>query len=107
MDFPLGHTAGPPGDPATQAVIVGAALDCLENASQPGTIVDLDLSWPGGHGWRRDDDGDTRKPRVDTPQYQADDDRVAAEVAHRNGRCSSCIGIDDRPPDAAAEESGP
>lgn len=97
VDFPLGHTAGAPGDPRTQATIVGAALDCLETATRPGTLVDLDLPWPGGQAWRRDDGGETRKPRVDTPQYQEDADRDAAEAAHRNGGCRSCIGLDDRP----------
>ncbi|SNR53596.1 hypothetical protein SAMN06272737_111113 [Blastococcus mobilis] len=94
VDFPLGHTAGPPGDPAAQAAVVSAALDCLETAAKPGTIVDLDLTWPGGPGWKREDAGETRKPRDDTPQYQHDDDRVAAEAAHRAGRCRACIGID-------------
>jgi len=108
VDFPLGHTAGPPGDRATQSAIVGAALLSLEASSRPGTIVDLGLTWPGGQEWRRDDGGETRKPRVGVPQYQVDEDRVAAEVAHRNGRCRSCIGIDDRPGEAAgAEEPGP
>lgn len=105
MDFPLGHTSGPPGDPVTQAAIVGAALDCLETAPRPGTIVDLDLTWPGGQGWRHDDGEETRKPRVDIPQYQEDADRVAAETAHRTGGCRSCIGLDDRP-DAAPERPG-
>lgn len=104
MDFPLGHTAGPPGDAVSQAAIVGAALDLLETAARPGTIVDLDLTWPGGPEWKRDDGGETRKPRDDTPQYQDDDDRVAAEAAHRTGRCRSCIGIDDPPGDPAGEE---
>lgn len=94
MDFPLGHTAGPPGDRVTQAAIVRAAVECLETASRPGVIVDLDVTWAGGHGWRQDEGGETRKARVDIPQYQHDDDRVAAEVAHHYGRCTSCIGID-------------
>ncbi|WP_431873003.1 hypothetical protein [Nocardiopsis eucommiae] len=94
MDFPLGHTAGPPGVPDTQAAIVGAALDLLEAASPPGTIVDLDVTWPGDQEWRNDEGEETRKPRVDVPQYQEDADRVAAEAAHRDGRCTSCIGLD-------------
>lgn len=107
MDFPLGHTAGPPGDAATQAEIVGAALDCLEKAERPGTIVDLDLAWPGGAEWKREDGGETRRPRVDTPQYQEDADRVAAEAAHRTGRCRSCLGIDDRTHGIVPGETNP
>ncbi|SFE39381.1 hypothetical protein [Blastococcus tunisiensis] len=94
MDFPLGHTAGPPGDPIAQTAIVGAALDCLERVRSPGTIIDLDLAWPGDRSWKRADAGETRKPRDDTPQYQSDDDRAAAEEVHRAGRCRLCLGID-------------
>jgi hypothetical protein len=97
VDFPLGHTAGPPGDPVAQAAVVAAALDCLESATQPGTIVDLPLNWPAGGAWKRGDVGETRKPRDDTPQYQDDDDRAVAAEVHRAGRCRSCIGLDGEP----------
>jgi hypothetical protein len=95
VDFPLGHTAGPPDDRVTQAAIVGAALDCLESAARPGSIVDLGLAWPGGSAWKGPDAEDTRKDRDGAPQYQSDADRVAAEEVHRAGGCHSCVGIDD------------
>lgn len=95
VDYPLGHTAGPPGDAVAQRTIIVAALDLLETATEPGAIVDVGLSWPGGSGWKREEDSaDSRKPRVGEPQYQCDADRVAAEAEHSAGRCRSCIGID-------------
>lgn len=38
---PMGRTIGAPGDRETQKKVIMAALDLLENASSPGTIVDL------------------------------------------------------------------
>ncbi|MDP1546313.1 MAG: hypothetical protein Q8L87_09845 [Anaerolineales bacterium] len=37
----MGRTLGAPGDNETQRKVIMAALELLENASSPGTIVDL------------------------------------------------------------------
>lgn len=95
VDYPLGHTAGPPGESEIQRTIVGAALDALTAVEQPGTLIDLGLTWPAGDDWKRaDGDDDARKPRSPEPQYQFDQDRAAAEELHAAGTCSSCIGVD-------------
>lgn len=95
VDYPLGHTSGPPGRNDLQKAIVGAALDLLASGSGPGTIVDLKVSWPGGSDWKQElGHGDDRKPREPAPQYQHDADRVAAEALHSTGGCTSCLGID-------------
>lgn len=87
VDYPLGHTAGPRDDPATQREIVRAALSALTDGQPPGAIRRLPLVWPGGEAWkstvmRPDPHGhhsDDRRERLDTPQYQCEDDRRAAE----------------------------
>jgi len=90
-DFPLGHTAGPPGDPETQLAIARAALEAVTSSDGPGTIVPLPYEW--GSDWKEAarNEGDIRTPRYDTPQYQSDDDRRAAVEAHgETVACTVC-----------------
>lgn len=53
VDYPLGNTAGRPFDPANQRAVVLAALETLETATEPGTILDLPFEWkPGDDSWK-------------------------------------------------------
>lgn len=89
VDYPLGHTAGPRDARATQREIACAALSMLAGDDPPGTIRRLSLVWPDGEDWkatamRPSGDGrhrDARTERAATPQYQHEEDRVAAEGA--------------------------
>ncbi|MDD9903469.1 MAG: hypothetical protein OXT06_07870 [Rhodospirillaceae bacterium] len=85
VDFPLGHSSGPPFDAAQQYAIVRDAIQAFEAAHAPETIIHLDASWPEGDGWKASsadtDQGDTRAPRDMTPRYQTDEDRVLAETS--------------------------
>jgi len=87
-DFPLGHTAGPPGDPEQQYRIVRDSLRALESISAPGDIRPLDVSWPDGDAWRieaeRGDSDDERSPRDMEPRYQTEQDRRLAEAMAGN-----------------------
>lgn len=117
VDYPLGHTTGQPHDRADQLRIVRDGLRCFEQISEPGTIVDLGADW-GEQGWREQplrgasrtataaaagsdrpakaDDGDSRGARHATPQYQLDEDRLAAEARHGADKaCVACVGFDD------------
>ncbi|MCY3580181.1 MAG: hypothetical protein OXH33_06490 [bacterium] len=80
-DFPLGHTCGPPDNPVLQRSILRQALALFETRSEPG-LVDLDYRWhqPWKEEARRLQDH--RTPRYDTPQYQNQDDRKAAEASY-------------------------
>ncbi len=99
VDLPLGHTAGPPNDPATQQYIVDQALAIGATMNRPtdgrGVIADLPLRWfesdwkASPLSWSRRaqssgrsgvDAGDTRTSRSAEPQWQSDDDRRAAEA---------------------------
>ena len=53
-DFPLGNAAGRPGDPASQDLTLGLALDLLEQATAPRTTVPSPLRWSKDPGWKRD-----------------------------------------------------
>ena len=101
VDHPLGRTAGKPNDPAGQRRIVGAALNLLETATEPGRIVDLGERW-GDDAWRSDplgggngssagqgSSGDSRTARHATPQYQSDED--ARRAAQRLGEAVACV----------------
>lgn len=81
VDYPLGHSAGKPGDPADQANVVGAALAAFETIRTPGTLITLDNVWKDD-GWRAEasstDASDTRQPRDESPQWQYPADREAA-----------------------------
>jgi hypothetical protein len=81
LDFPLGHTAGKPGDPELQRRILADALSCFESMSSPGSVKMLPYRWSEDEGWKAKAfaEGDDRLPRHDTPQYQDEEDRRRAE----------------------------
>ncbi len=81
LDFPLGHTTGPPNDPEMQRGIVADALSAFASMTAPGSVAMLPYRWPGGDSWKPKAfaEGDERRPRHDTPQYQSEEDRRMAE----------------------------
>jgi hypothetical protein len=81
LDFPLGHTAGIPGDPEAQWRILSDALSSFDAMSAPGSIRRLPWRWSENEDWKEEAfaGGDDRRPRHDTPQYQNDEDRRKAE----------------------------
>lgn len=112
IDYPLGHTSGKPNDKAGQRRILLGALRALESAQQPGVIVDLNERWSDDASWKdrvmrpepksahseanaqaadagSADHKDDRVLRYTTPQYQNDDDALAADAA-----CPSCIWLE-------------
>jgi len=98
VDLPLGHTAGPPNDPAMQHHIVTTAIELgvamtRPEPGAPGRIVDLELRWHDNEwkknpmSWSRkqedagesgSDAGDTRSGRSDQPRWQRPEDKTAA-----------------------------
>jgi len=112
VDAPLGHTAGPPDQPETQLHIVRSALELGAAMTTPGTIDELDLRWwhddwksaplswsrrrdgaSGPGGAAREPAGDSRTARSPAPQYQSDDDRLAAEAVDWDEQCRTCLGL--------------
>ena len=54
VEFPFGHPLGLPGEAELQSMVINDALNLLEDATVPNTIVHLDHSWPGDESqWRR------------------------------------------------------
>jgi hypothetical protein len=107
VDFPLGHTAGRPHDPALQRALMLEALSAFHELDAPGAIKRLPFRWSEDEGWREEDEraataagegggrtGDSRTPRAATPQYQSGADRDAAERLHRSGPCGCCVGAE-------------
>lgn len=84
LDYPLGHTAGRPGDKAEQKAILRRALSALESMPGPG-IQRLEYRWAETDDWKRRlvdaPAEDKRAPRDLTPRYQTDEDRRLAEGA--------------------------
>ena len=99
LDFPLGHTAGKAHDPALQRRVLRDTLDALAAIDTPGTIRRLPYRWAEDDAWkdseRRPDHGgsggDDRTVRHPDPQYQCEEDRVAAQVAFEREGCPSCV----------------
>lgn len=99
LDFPLGHTAGKAHDKALQRKVMIDTLSALDSIQRPGMIRELPYRWadtddwkdgvmrPGATGGHQDD----RTARADTPQYQRDADREAAEAALAAGGCPTCF----------------
>ncbi len=88
LDFPLGHTTGAPNDPEMQRNILADALASFASMTAPGSVKMLAYRWPGDETWKAKAfaEGDERRPRHDTPQYQSDEDRRLAE----NGGSPAC-----------------
>ncbi len=53
-DFPLGNSAGPPFDRASQAQTLELALRVLESAPGPRTTVQSPLRWTEDAAWKLD-----------------------------------------------------
>ncbi len=51
LNYPLGNPAGRPHDPDNQRDVLRAGLKLLEEADQPGIIVDLPYVWSDSKGW--------------------------------------------------------
>ena len=90
VDMPLGYTAGRPHAPEFQRNLLRQVFEAAENIDAPGSIVDLDVAWSEDMSWKDEAtsglnngvnaaEGDSRQPRVNEPQYQYEEDRVAAE----------------------------
>ncbi len=103
LDFPLGHTAGKPGDKALQRRVMIDTLSALDGILTPGTIRELPYEWSPDDDWKdramRPKKGgrhsDDRVERHDTPQYQTADDRGAAESELAAGQCPGCVWLSE------------
>jgi hypothetical protein len=82
LDFPLGHTAGKPGEPELQRAILADALSSFDAMTVPGSIRRMPYRWSREEEWKETAfaGGDARLPRCDTPQYQTEEDRRKAEI---------------------------
>ena len=95
-DLPLGNTAGRPHEPEFQRELLRRALVAGTAIETPGTIVDTGMRWDADEAWKRratstgtsrstgSEDAsapDDRRQRLDTPQYQDEADRLAADAA--------------------------
>jgi D-proline reductase (dithiol) PrdB len=80
LDFPLGHTTGKPDQPELQRRILVDALSSFEAMTVPGSVRTLPYRWSDDEGWKEKAfaEGDGRRPRHDTPQYQEEADRSRA-----------------------------
>ena len=53
-DFPLGNSAGRPGDPESQSQTLELALRLLESAVGPRTTMQSPQKWAEAAGWKHD-----------------------------------------------------
>jgi hypothetical protein len=90
VDMPLGYTAGRPNEPEFQRDLLRQVFEAAESIDTPGSIVDLDVIWSEDVSWKdkatsglnngvNSAEGDSRQPRINEPQYQYEEDRIAAE----------------------------
>ena len=90
VDMPLGYTVGRPHEPEFQRDLLRKVFKAVENMNSPGSILDLDVTWSDDPSWKdkatsglnngvNSAEGDTRQPRLSEPQYQFEEDRIAAE----------------------------
>ena len=81
LDFPLGHTAGKPDDPALQRAILLEALRVFAEPAAPGVVRRLPFRWSEDESWKVEVERgpDVRRRRTEEPQYQHERDRELAE----------------------------
>lgn len=54
VEFPFGHPFGHAGDEVEHRAVLGAALDLLDEAEEPGAIRHLGIEWPNPEGdWHK------------------------------------------------------
>ena len=96
LDFPLGHTSGPPDRPDLQRRILVDTLEAFTAMTAPGSIKALPYQWPEDPTWHTAYNriGDARTERAATPQYQTEEDRHRAEKNDRSAlavcSCPEC-----------------
>ena len=81
LNYPLGFESGKFEDKINQLEVVREALSGFETIEKP-SILKMEFEWP--EGWeliKNREEGilDLRSPRNEIPQYQSEDDRLAAE----------------------------
>ena len=81
LNYPLGFESGKFEDKINQLEVVREALSGFETIEKP-SILKMEFEWP--EGWeliKKREEGilDLRSPRNEIPQYQSEDDRLAAE----------------------------
>jgi len=85
-DFPLGNAAGKPRDVASQAATLDLALDILENASAPRTIVQSPQRWSDDPSWKRDFDNIEELSPADLARLRAEHERHRAIARINRGQ---------------------
>ena len=81
LNYPLGFESGKFEDKVNQLEVVREALSGFETIEKP-SIQKMEFEWP--EGWeliKKREKGilDLRSPRNEIPQYQFEDDKLAAE----------------------------
>ena len=85
-NFPLGNSAGPPNDPASQVRIAELALELLEQATGPRTTIQSPFSWQGADDWQRDFSNASILSADEIARRREEFDRVKADARRvKNG----------------------
>ena len=95
LDYPLGHTTGKPHEPELQRAIMREALVAFDTLTTPGAVKLLPFVWSADETWKLQAfaGDDTRTARLETPQYQSDEDRIRAASglsAQTDDECQVC-----------------
>ena len=82
-DFPLGNSAGKPGDPDSQRETLAMALSLFESASAPRTTLISPQIWSDDETWKQDFMNIDKLPAAKIDQLKAEfaeQKRVANEL---------------------------
>ena len=85
-DFPLGHSAGRPHDPESQAQTLELALRVLESAPAPRTTVQSPQRWTEDASWKLDYDNLDRMTEAEIAEKRREVDAVKDVIKAKPGR---------------------
>lgn len=81
-NFPLGHSAGKPGNQASQQQTLREALTMIDTASSPRTTTVSNQSWSDNDSWEQDFWDISKLSEADIKKLQTDHEQVRKAAAN-------------------------
>jgi hypothetical protein len=88
-NFPLGHSAGKPRNPASQQQTLREALAMIDTADHPRTTIVSNQSWSNNNNWEQDFWDISKLNEADIQSLQAAHEQVRRTAAEKKAGCQA------------------